>query len=815
MIREESGYLSILLAQNAQVMREEIMKSRTSRGRNLSIAIMTICLLFAVGCDDDPVVNKDTGVDTNPITADLKIEDNDAGVDAAADASADAIRPPEAPTISNPAENDEVYAAIEVIGSGEPSAQVEATVLLDSNELGKASATADSEGAFTLSVSYGGAQDGDTLTVSVTQTTGGGTSPAATISVTHSAPLTISGEISQTGGATNGTQVFIRLYSSAAPTDLLNYHDEVVATASIGAPMGATPFSFNVGDGTFYLRAFRDSAGPMGRDPDGDPTLGADAQAPVLEVVMAGSSAAGQDLQLIGQTNTEDSYYNFDARTRNDSAAPERPRYEVGDEKLVGQGFCEGYYLRLSAARLGSGPNLSAPMVQLPDGSTVTLLDDGGCGEAVHDNTSSSYDYQADDGDISYGIPDPAATLAGDYTLFFEQTVDGFIHIERDNLSQVIKLPLLREMTDPDGTQVVTDLTPTITWQAVAGAAAYEVNLAQIESGGYQNYDDPGRRVTAPSYTPAAEIIDDACYNVNISAWDAEPDSGDVDAEASGSRHNFCVDTAEDSSITVSGILTNNSGHDVPVGIRVITDSSHNNRATVRVAAGETSYSVGVLAGDNPQSGVITSFVDVAGSGADNSPENQGLRFEIGGLDFQTAATQPITFHPEILLSGPANEATATSLQPTFSWQDYATTAGANGPSGAFSYALFINPSSSGGFPTTLYAVPSTDTSIDLGNLPAVHFDVAALGTCMMDGGTFSLNASSEPVCTGGTFAPSVTSLTPNEIYQWGVVVVECDFADYNPPDAAETFLQCIQDTVMSGSSYVMSVQRTLTAPNL
>jgi hypothetical protein len=797
------------------------MRSSSRSSRAFLFAAGFVLPLVTAGCDDDggitpvrdsavdAVIQRDSAVDSAVPIDQATTVDQASSDTVTTDAGTDSQVGPAAPTITAPQPNATVYARIDVEGTAEADALVSIEVLRNTTVLGRGSTTAAGDGSFSLTVSYHGASHDDLLTVSVTQTTGNGTSPARTVAVRHDAPLKIEGSISQQSGNNAGTAVYIRLYETADADKLLQHIDELMLTATDATALPATNYSFDVPDGTYYLRAFRDSSGPLTGGPDGQPTLDGDAQAAAVEVALGGSSASGQDLALTARTNTNDYYGYFDARARNDTPAATPP----GD---VGQGLCGGYYLHLMLGRSGDGANLTAPRIHLPDGNVITLLDDGGCGDAVQDNTASSYDFEADDGQFSYGIPDPTSAQAGDYTLFYEQTVDGFINIETDSVATIVKLPLLREGVSPNGEQINTDRTPEVTWTAVPNAGGYSVELSQ-SGGDYNNGDDPDRNLTGTSYTPPADLPDDACFNLGVRAFDTDPSAGDVDAESSGSTQWFCIDNGSDSSVTVSGDISDKTGKNAPIVIRVLSDSQHDLIASVRRPAGSTDYSVSVLAGDSDQSGVIQAFVDAANNGSRQSPENRAVSVESGRYDFRNDATVDLTFNPELLLSAPADGATAATLQPTFQWQDYATTAGAGAPSGAFGYALYFSKPESSGMPTTILSVPSSQTTLDLSSLPTVHFDVIPLMNCVTGGGTFSVDATTKATdCTGASKdPPSVTTLEAGEIYNWGVTVFECDFADYESTTQADvdTFVSCAADSVTNQTFYVMSVSRRLIAP--
>jgi hypothetical protein len=283
-----------------------------------------------------------------------------------------------------------------------------------------------------------------------------------------------------------------------------------------------------------------------------------------------------------------------------------------------------------------------------------------------------------------------------------------------------------------------------------------------------------------------------------------------VDASAQNSdSHRFCVDKDGANSITVSGAITNKTGKNNAIVIRVRSNTS-NQWATTRVAAGAATYQVGILAGTAANGG-IQAYLDVAGTGDRYSPENQPYMIGKEQLDLQQSATVDLTFTTPVLLTAPANGATASSLTPTFSWQDYAQTSGPSKPSGAFIYAIHIGE---GGFPATLYALPPTATSLDMSNLPTGngYFDLVQMATCQQGSGTFSFDTSGQPQCTGATMQASANPLKAATTYGWGVVVVECDWSTYQPPAPSTAFLTCIGNA-LGGINYASSETRQLTTP--
>jgi hypothetical protein len=631
--------------------------------------------------------------------------------------------------------------------------------------------------------------------------------PIADAFAPDSAPTlyTISGAINQFGGPSQGTRIYVRLYTSNDPAQILNHVAEWSLNVISGQFVANETFSFQAASGTYYLRAFRDDGG-RGGAPDGQPTMLADAQSAARMVVVAGADSTGNDLSLVARGNTIDSYDAFDARTINNiDARP--PIGNVGGVRVAGQGRCNGYFLSLSAERQGTTSALSPPRVALPSGSVITLLNDGGCADTVLDNSSSSYDLADGDNVFSYGIASPTSTHAGNYTFFYHQSTDDFIHIEVDNIAAIVEMPRARMVNSPTGAAPNTNLNPQVAWQPVTGAGYYTVDIFS-RNGAYDNTADANRILSGTVYNVSPALVDDLCYEITIRATDADP-AGDIDAESLSPGDRFCTDIDGAQSITVSGSLQNNTSSTTP--IQIFVNSGFDTGASVRLPANSTTYTVSVIAGAVADEGSVEAFVDAANTQTFSTPENRRNGISYTAIDLTSSQQIDFQLSPGPQLTSPAPWAVVASRRPALSWQDYSQVTGR--PTGQWAYLVTIgdeiNPN------LARLVLPSTMTSLDLGNLPSrlQWFDLNALESCDVDGGTFTVAANGQPVCTNGGIVNSQTVLAATTLYDWSVSVIECDFTAYVPP-ATGDLLGCLRGVIATrGAVYANSELRGMMSP--
>ncbi len=578
------------------------------------------------------------------------------------------------PTLTAPLANASVSSPLQVQGTGEPNAIVAAKLLNGDSEIGSASANATGTGTFDFAVAFTDAAAGTTLTLSVTQTVDIQTSAAATVSVKQKAVTrhALGGTISQAAGATSGTVAKVRLYAN--DTEAVQYLQEAVLTVVEGALVSGVPYTFQVPNGSYTLRAFRDVGSSLGRAPDGEPTLGTDPQAPGLNVVVSDADVQGKNL-VLADTAAAAHFNGFDVYTINESAVAEPPSYTQGGTIVAGTGLCQGYHLMLANGPLvGTREDLTAPSVVTPSGARVALLDDGGCGADVHNNANHSYDAAAGDNQFSLGIPDPNATNAGRYVCFYRNTALNMIHNEIDDVAQIVKMSRLVYLTAPTGSAHSATLTPTFTWTAIGDANAYSFVLATGST-----------TIRHDSSTASFTMTDDSL--ADVTAYDMkinprlESGPGDVEATALGINNYFITDVSGTHVITLSGTIVNNTGVTADQVVYASDSSSlftgkDGFEASAQVTTG-TAFSLELLkqadcSTDAKQSSVLV-LLDADGVG---DPKAAGA-FVVAQSSLPSCSDTTginVNLRPRVNVLYPHGGATAVGDTPTATWEAYETT---------------------------------------------------------------------------------------------------------------------------------------------
>ncbi|MBK8010402.1 MAG: hypothetical protein IPK13_03580 [Deltaproteobacteria bacterium] len=781
---------------------------RISSLRTFPIALVAILTLSACGDDDDESVPaRDAGVGVDASTGDVGSVDGadatvvaDAAVttDAAvsdgstSDAGTDVLAPP---TIVRPSAASEVASPVRVAGHAEASAEVVVRVFHELDELGMSTTTAMPNGDFDAVVSFVGATEGASLRIEAVQSIDTRTSTAAHVVVTYR-PHHLSGSVVQEDGLNAGDEVRVRLYDDDS---FIRPIKEVVLTATVGEVFSAAPFSFQVAAGTYYLRAFRDAGGPYYEtDPDGLPSIPVDPQSPATSAIVVTSGDSSGHALVLGAPSISSAYRDFNVYTENESAQPYPPGVQGNDNNWIpGEGLCGGYFLHMTA-RTDSGPAEDDALVLLPNGSYVVLRDDGGCGEAA-DNRGLSYDHGIGDGSFSAGIPNPTDALAGDYILHYRVPSVDLIHEERDTLEHVVKLDRNTPLTSPTGAAPAA-LAPLLTWSPVPGAAAYRVWVHGPESAVVES-----DQTLVPSYQ-APLLSDDTSYVFELEIYDQDPEGGDVDVDAyaRGIRSAFFSDSDGADTITIQGSIENLSSASGPYYFSVRDNQHWSELSTLVVPADASNYALKTLRRDPGTKLELNVFMDVDGSG----DRENNRTYEIGRreLDGTQDLTVDLRFTRPVTLIAPDDGSTGVAQAPTLSWADYS----AYGPvSAPWSYAVWIGAyEGEWDFPDVVYALPSSVTSLNMASLPAGRgtFDVRRLATCLMSGGAITDGES----CTGGQAQGSLSSLSAGTRWTWGVVVLECDFADYEGAvDANQNgqndYLECLSVRLDGDNAYANS----------
>ncbi|QQR88985.1 MAG: hypothetical protein IPJ88_12255 [Myxococcales bacterium] len=712
---------------------------------------------------------------------------------------------PDAPSISSPEANDEIDSPVTVTGSGEAGLSLTVELLEQSTSLAMAEATVGTDGNFSVDLSYTDVAPGTELSIRAYQSNALGDSAPTSVSVTQFS-RTLSGTVEQTSGSNLGDKVYVRLYPSAQSTEALQ---SVTIDATSGILLPSTPYSFDVGRGTYFVRAFRDIVGP-----DEQPTLPGDPQSVASSaVIIADTDMSGTNLSIVDASSAK-YYYSFNVYAYHESGEARTPELESPANSgnfVPGSGQCRGFYMFATALISNSADEaqLSAPTVKHPSGDLVVLKDDGACDYQVADNTGSSYDEHLDDQRYSYGWADPTQDDAGDYVFSFRDTLLDFIHVEVDNIETVTKLDRTVALTSPTGASA-SGLDPSYTWNTVAGAVTY---YASIWGNSYSSDIGP----TLSTSGTATTLIDDTSYRVTIQAVDMDTIAGDdYDARVQGMESYFVTDSGSDSSITISGSITNNTSVTAPIAIRVRDEDSE---SSVYLDAASTAYSLVNLTSLSSDSTQVSAFLDADGTGDPDTLANSPYRIDFDGLDGSANITQNLVFNEPVLLTAPAEGATAVGDTPAFSWQSYANSSSA--PTGAWAYGFFVDAANgSDGIPDILWALPSTATSFDFASPPAATaaVDLQFVASCIEGGGVYdSGTGPGDASCTGASpaAASNPSDLSSATDWTWGMVVLECDFADYTNNTDLNTndiddFIECVVPVLQSGGGlYARSVDQT------
>lgn len=559
----------------------------------------------------------------------------------------------------------------------------------------------------------------------------------------------ISGKLISTAGTTTGTSLIAYLYNTnyiSTPqnigTPTLTKTKSIPAGSYAGA---ANDYEFEVADGTYYLVAFRDN------NSDTYPTLTIDPQSSQLSVTVSGADKPNQDITINLEAGGTDRYKYMNAYTSRESFGTQPPNKSDGTE---GTGLCRGFYMRIEAEK--DTGTVSVPYAKLPNGNVKTLLNDGGCGLTVADNSAYSYDYASGDNAYSFGINNPDSTYAGDYILYYLS--DGgtkYIHIQKDNVATVKDLKAAIAFNAPyNATDVANSLATPITWTAAPGTTHHTMSINGINGG--TPYNTPSA-VSSASVT-ASGLTSGKAYNASVISYDANPDSnGDYDARLISNENYFIYDTAGTGSgnvVSIAGTLNNNTNL---TGKKFVLQAlGKENRTEASALLDPGAYTIYVLKGSG-SSGRIEGALDVDGMREVYSSGNKAYNVRkekltttgnLTGQDLQANI-------PPTLLS-PADNAANQGITPTITWQDYAVTAVGKMPGGSWSYAVMVGIDkfqADGPDPIT-FLLPSTATGYNFAS-PAARTDI----TCMVNNGTWNEGTST---CTGALASP--TDLTSGKV---------------------------------------------------
>jgi uncharacterized protein (DUF2141 family) len=570
---------------------------------------------------------------------------------------------------------------------------------------------------------------------------GGGSSSSSSPSSSSSGGVfNVTGTVSDT--ANGGGQIHI--WVMANPTDVY----PPVATGQIavqaGMPVVNAAFGLNLPNGSYTLRAFRDVNGnqlPTFSE-NGNPMEPQSAGTPFT----VGATAVSLGNITLTSSTLASGFTNLDAYVDN------RPNF--------GTDACAGPVIIMAAYLSGTASEVSPIQVRAPRGAVVTLLDDGAC-QGSNTNPSGSYDYAAGDNARLFGLSYVTDSDAGDYFFYYRNILADVIYVYQDSLPlPLVTLDLNAHLTDPTGAAAATSLLPTFAWTAVPDAQIYQFTWRII--------DEPASQVSVypstNSYTPDAMLMDGKAYEVTLVSFRLNPNGYAWDAYGySETANKFVVDTTGQSSVTISGGITNTTGTTgrfyvmgsgcTRQGAGDPASCTTTPQASVMLDPGATSYSLTVLKAATGTPGSVYGWLETNGNfWARNVPQASrtvlNTTQNVTGADLVFTTPLPIP-----VLVSPVDGSRNTGDSPVFTWEDYGTAIP------VFSFMVFAAPASSSAWPTLFWGLPSTTTSFDLAAPPAEKFDLV-------------------PLVTPGQ--QSLVDLSSIPDWRWGVGVIECDYQGAN-----------------------------------
>lgn len=712
-----------------------------------------------------------------------------------------------APVVTLPTASDAVASPVAVAGTGVPGALVTVRVFVGGTDTANGSTLVETSGSYTVRVPYAEPAAGAAMSIRVTQRAGGVTSPVVTVPLTQKALFAVSGQVAQANGSTAGTIVKVRAYANSV--DVLDFVKETTVSATAGTVLAATSFQLSLPNGQYVLRAFRDSCG-RGGGPDGLPTLGCDAQSVGVPIILLNGPPGVSP--YVSMTDTAGaSRFSFNAKSQYESAQERTPWNNSTDKP--GFGLCGGFYVRLEAQLQTPAAisDLSIPMVRIPLGLSLPMLDDGGCSSNVADNRSHSYDYQKGDHSYSLGLSNPAAaTHAGTYTFYVRNVANDWIHAETDTLQDIKKLSRGTWLTNPfmDGANFNTDLVPNLTWTSTgpSGTNRYTLDVRTVDpSVPYNSWGWPGAQSipgTTTSYAvPASSPLPDGRFiSVRVGSQFVEDPAAaqsDIDAEASGIENVFVTATGA-STVPFSQlntVINNELGSTPPqyymiraAGQQVQNGWQPELKLRLAVASGSSMSAVLKIPKDSTCSstGYVQIVPDLDGSGDMESPANMASNAGIGSLNSCQTMQATLTLRPPIQLLSPVAGATGVGLTPNVTWEDYAVTYTTANPGKTVdlthkSYILYLNSYAGSGFPDILWGLPPTTTGYDMASPPAVAFDVVNYASQL-----------TPPVRS------NPTDLSGAVAWKTGVMLLDCDYSAYDASQTDDPYRQCLRTLLSS-----------------
>jgi len=554
-------------------------------------------------------------------------------------------------------------------------------------------------------------------------------------------------------GDLSGNKIYIYAYSS--PENFSS--PDFIFNISIAANSAVTKNALvQLPSGVWYLRAFRDS------NKDSLPSLGIDPQSSSVLTIDTQNQTA-QNLLVLYDTSEVDFFQYLNATMINQN------RWNGSNNSI-----CGGFYLSLEAAWIfGNIAHIGSPKVMMPNSEIITLLDDGGCGDAL-DNYSSSYDTASNDGNYSYGIDYSFGVETGTYTFFYKNNYFDMISIYKDSIDKIIQLSQYIPLENPTGEKAVKTMTPEIRWAAVENAKSYKA-LIRNDDGSYNNFNDRYNNTSDLIYNPAGNfaLLDQHSYYAYIQAYDTDiTTEGDYDSMSKGVDNFFITDSTGTHSKIINGTIQNSKNQ---TSDYIIYARNSNNLyswdSSLYLSPDHEKFQIAVL--DDPDGiAQVDAVINYTGTGNFFNFENRNFLVSVYPVDLNDNSSVSLIWKTPVTLLYPENYSSGQTDYPVFQWEKYQ-----HSELPRKSYILQLEADYNYISNGLLAVLPGNTSQIALSQITTGNsYDLLALSFCLAKQGVWDENSQncSIPV------KESIKNLSDSEYWKWSISVITCDFNDYS-----------------------------------
>lgn len=555
--------------------------------------------------------------------------------------------------------------------------------------------------AWAVPVSYAEPFGDDPLTLTVSRSNAVGTSPDITVNVLQAVRLPVTVTITQDANSNQaGSLVYVNAYTD--PDELF----ATVASAQLpvmpGQPASGTvslrlPVAL-----TTHVRAFRDA------NADGYPTMELLDGTP--EAQSATAVGGPLTLNLREPDTTAEQMVGMNALTVNSAHRDRNPA-------------CGGFHLLFQAQFASTGDDLSPVRVQLPQGTTLTLANDGACdcgSGGCSNNETESYDLSPGDTKLTAGIAQARLPAAGTFVMAYRNRAADFVDAAVDELDRYRRMPFTAIPTAPTGALAVAPGDVNVQWNPVADANVYRLFVGP---------SFPSTSCFAGEVTTTAQTVSGVAdqSTLNIQILPEYREGSDVDAKAESDLPTVWYATVASNPadvVTLSGSVTNMTGtsgqiHVAGAGCALNLSTpqcSGQLHASVALAPAQSAFELAVLKDSMTNRASVLAYVL---SNADRDPvlAHPGRVLGIDGT--QDVSNVTITIYkqlPRIQVSGP-------QALPLVQWRDWSSLAGPEPAQWTYVVYAAGDPFA---LPPLVMAVPPTQLSYDMNNPPAVRVDLVA-----------------------------------------------------------------------------------------